>query len=274
MEKNTAPENTAPDNCASNDALKHIPTDRLVVTLIEELAKRVEVLERRRADTEKIDKEGLNAGRGTISDEVVINLPDIKPGGNDDIHSDSWACEKQLCRILPYGHRFVDGFESDIVEISLDYLSNGDAGLAARLEELGIAGIPDDNRRIFLEKFQEKVEEKEVLVRAYAVKLRENGGNFAVVDFEDGYRPVIYELGTLDMTQQKSKATPMNRNQQGNTFYVRGESKWIDDVLGSLILPCAAIDVSHVNAYSTHCPYTLPLHFQQFASIAAWHRLM
>lgn len=191
----------------SEISLAEIPTEHLVLKLLQELAGRVGKLE-------NLDKAVENGHFSLPSSETNHQTPDLKsteaivsmpqtflddPTPEEESHPSccKGICqvggrERAICVLVPYGSYYHGEFgERNITEISetFDPLMETNPEIFDRLNASGISGIPDDGR-IQLVNFLTSPVITHKRIQNYGAEFQSKGGIFVVVDF-DAYRDSI-----------------------------------------------------------------------------------
>jgi hypothetical protein len=141
-----------PTGTVSENALGNIPTEKLILRLLQELATRVEKLETRDESVSNltVDNSTQSDDSQSTKDSPSTELPSAD---RTDLNSRCTRCKeyghKSDCKLVAYGYLF-DGDKAinELMKISerYDAISESDPGLAGRLRALGIAGIPAGGR--------------------------------------------------------------------------------------------------------------------------------
>lgn len=202
------PSETLSTEVPSEVSLAEIPTEHLVLKLLQELAGRVGKLE-------NIDK-AVENGHFSLpsletnhqhyeeseSTEIVISKPQTfldDPTPEEETHPNCCrgVCqvegeERAICVLVPYGSCYNGEFgEQTITKIkdAFEPLKETNPNIFAGLQASGIAGIPDDGR-IQLVNFQNSPVITHKRIQKYGIEFQSKGGIFVVVDF-DAYRDSV-----------------------------------------------------------------------------------
>ena len=179
----------------SEAALAAIPTDQLMLKLLQELIARVKKLESRN------EAEGDNILAETTGEETILTNEEnaLLTSRNPLIHPCYCGLPEDSHISLPYGY-LLDGEDAtdDLTSISERYaaltFSGSYQGNAQLLKPLGIAGIPADGRMplcVAMLWWPECLRYRKEACDAYE-DLERRGGIFLAADFVTNGRSVIY----------------------------------------------------------------------------------